>query len=127
MLIEQDRNPFAEAITADVVKEILLKQVEKAREGNTAAASLVLKIARAKLGDDSSVRRNRDAPVSKPKASKGQILAALSHGPATIDELSDRCSASRESIEEILNGDRRFVSTVRGDWSIDTTRARALA
>lgn len=125
-LITVDDNPFAEVITADVVKEILVAQVDKARKGSTAAASLVLKIARAKHGKDSSSRRNPDAPISKPKASKGQILAALAHGPATIDELADRCSASRESIEEILEHDPRFISSVRGAWSIDPNRVRAL-
>lgn len=126
-LIEQERNPFTEAITADVVKEILLKQVDKAKAGNTAAASLILKIARAKGGKDSSVRRNPDTPVSKPKASKGQVLAALSHGSATAAELADRCSSSEESIREILEGDARFVVSIRGAWSIDTSRVRSEA
>lgn len=54
-------NVFEGVITAEVVTDILKKQVEKARAGNTSAASLILKIAMAKAGQDSSSRRNPGA------------------------------------------------------------------
>jgi hypothetical protein len=112
------KNIFAEVITGDVVRDILVKQVEKAREGNTAAAALVLKIATAKRGRNNAPRRNPDAPIAKPAITRGQLLALLNEAPLTAEQIAARTSCSIDSVRQTLDGDKRFVCNTRGLWSL---------
>lgn len=115
-------NLFEEVITAEAVRDILSKQVAKAREGDTGAANLVLKLAMAKSGQNKAPRKNPDTPVQKSAITKGQLLAILSQEPLTVQAIADRSGCSPESIATILDSDPRFVANTRGVWSFQTAR-----
>ena len=115
-------NVFEEVITAEAVRDILSKQVAKAREGDTGAANLVLKIALAKSGKDQSSRKNPATPVAKSAITKGQLLAILSHESLPVPAIARRTGCSPESITAVLDSDRRFVCDIRGTWSLENAR-----
>ena len=111
-------NLFSSIITAEVVTDILSKQVEKARAGDTKAAALVLKIATAKSGRDTSSRRNPDTPQSHPPTLQ-QVAAALTHsGPMSANQLAVRFGCDVDHVLLTLERSMRFSVNSRGIWSM---------
>lgn len=116
-------NPFASVITADVVKGILTKQVEKAQAGDTNSAKLILKIAAAALGIDSSSRRNTETPVAK-KPSVSLVAATLAKsGPLTAHQLAARLSCDPGELRDLLENSDRFAFNGRGLWLVAPVHA----
>lgn len=110
-------NPFASVITAEVVTDILNKQVEKAREGDTNSAKLILKIAAAAAGVDSSSRRNRETPVAR-KPSISLLLSTMRQtGPITVHQLAARLSCDADDLRRVLENSERFTFDSCGKWS----------
>ena len=113
------RNIFREIITEGAVRDILTKQVEKARAGDSSAAGLILKIALAKSGKNKAPRKNPAAPLREPAITKGELLAMLTRQPGTITELATRSKCDPESIVRVLGSDQQFRCDSRGVWCIE--------
>ncbi len=113
-----DANPFAAIITPQAITDILTKQVEKARGGDTAAANLVLKIVVAASGRDTSSRRNPDTPQSHPPTVQ-QVAVALTHsGPMNAHQLAARFGCDVDHVLLTLERSTRFAMNSRGVWSM---------
>jgi len=119
----ESENPFASIVTADAVKCILAKQVEKAKEGNTASANLILKIAAASAGISSGQRTNPKTPVASRPSVPLLVNLIRRTGPITVDQLSARLGNDPAVIRGVLENSDRFTLNSRGVWSVDATPA----
>lgn len=114
-------NHFESIITPEAIQDILAAQVIKARAGDTASAGLVLRIAMAMSGKDTSSRRNPETPRSHPPT-QALLESQLRQGAATAQQLADRTGCDAERVQLLLERSVRFSVSPRGVWSLAPVR-----
>lgn len=110
-------NPFTSVITPDVVAQILTKQVQKAQAGDSAAASLILKIAMAQQGKNQAPRTNPETPQQN-RPTVALVVSQLRGGPLELHQLAARLSCEAEDVQHVLERSSRFAVNSRGLWSL---------